>query len=207
MKKISVLGLCLLAGSCLHAQNFGIWDSFHQGHSNKLAASVERAAAKQPQKLSWMQAVKHQIAQATPQGMVGLKFDYVVPQADQSHTAQAPYKRMVQNRAQYVQHALTQNPTLKDFTFKVLCPQDLTELKGSDVNYVTHFLQSYYATQVDQNPFDVQEYKHYMVRVSLLTGGPTEVHLFFNCYAKEMYLVYGTALLPNITLEALPQRF
>ena len=207
MKKISLLGLCLLAGICLHAHNFRIWDSFYQGHSNKLASSVERTLAKQPKKLPWMQAVKHQIDQATPQGMVGIRIDYVMPQPDQSHTAQAQYKRMVQNRAQYVQHALTQNPTLKNFTFKVLRPQDLIELNPSDINYVTRFIQSYYAAQLDQNPFDVQEYKHYMVRVSLLTGGPTEVHLFFNCYAKEMYLVYGTALLPNITLEPLPQRF
>lgn len=197
MKKILLL-LCV-ASCALTASAQGFEPYTHQWErrgpsSLKLERFLNRLFAPAPAKPAWVKAVENQVHKATPhQGIVGgVITDYVNYQKD-APTASAA----VQQAKNKWNNALHENRSpLNRFKVRVPVVQDVEALDGTTVARVEQFL----AGKMDLN-VAVQEHEHYMVSVTLQDAVP--VHLLFNCYFKELYVVRGDTRLPNVPLEPL----
>lgn len=180
------------------AQDFRTWDSFHEGNKNKhslISRALDKLFAPRPAKPAWVQAIEKQVRNITPNGglLVGpIVTDYVPSQPEPAvatHQQQA-----VHTAKQAWQQALSKHPApVYGFQVKVLRPQDVAALSPAEVKNVTDVLSGTVAAP------EMEVYKHYIVRVTL--PGEQPIHLLFNCYMRELYVVRGNANLPQVRLE------
>ena len=202
MKKIITIGclLCTLSMGAF-AQEFRTWDSFHEGHKNRsnlLDRALDYLFAPRPAKLPWVKAVENQVHKATPRNGIigGIITDYVNYQPRVSLT-QVQAAR-ISPAVESWNEALKKNRSvLNRFHVKVVRSQDIMALSEQEVKQIKSFL-----TGTVNVSADVEEYQHYMVRTTL--QGEQPIHLLFNCYFKEIYVIRGNTKLANVPLEKLP---
>lgn len=197
MKKILLLlcvASCALTAS---AQNFRMythsWERTGRS-SQKLENFLTRLFAPAPAKPAWVKAVENQVHKATPhRGIVGgVITDYVNYQKDApTLSAAAQQAKAKWNNALHE----NRNP-LNRFKVRVPVVQDIEALDGATVSRVEQFLAGKMNLKVA-----VQEHERYMVSITL--QDPVPVHLLFNCYFKELYVVRGDTYLPGVPLEPL----
>ena len=202
--------LCLLCSTLtlpMTAQDFGVWNPFSDPHRpSQFLQSIERVLvhkSQNRQKLPWVQAVEHQLHQATPQGLIGLKLDYILPQTVPA--VPEPIQAQYQARMRAWTQAATKNPVLGRFTLKTPRPQDATRMSETQTAYLTRFFQqALTGPEAKILPVRTEEFKHYIVRLTFQVPQEERTfHLVLNCYTKEMFLAFGNADLPDIPLEPL----
>ena len=215
MKKLNYLLVCLLAlPLTAAAQDFGVWEATHDTRGSmshlerKLISALKNVFTPAPANLPWAKSVRNQRSRALPHGgLVGLKMDYILPQTNVRLTGEtAP---VVRARVAELQPLVDKHPVLQHFHFKILRQQDLADLPPAQLNFMEDFLMApvTQGSHPKASPSSVQEYAHYMVRVTLQAPGESiPVHLLFNCYTQEIYVAYGKAELPGIVLEPLPRK-
>ena len=148
-------------------------------------------------KPAWVKAVENQVQKATPRnGMVGgIITDYV---NYQKNAPVPPAQAAAVNAARSAwEKALHQAGfPLNRFNLRIPNPQEVATLSPAEIENVENLLR---ATPIP-GPDNVKEYKRYMVRVTL-PGDEQPIHVLFNCYFKEIYVVRDTAHLRNVPLE------
>ena len=208
-KTITLVVLCLCA-LMAQAQDFGVWESLHQGHSNRpdfitlLGRKIQQFRASR-EKLPWVKQVEKQLYQSQPHGLIGLKLDVV--HSERTPTVPTAIAWLYQKRTQTWKNAMDGNSLLKRFTITTPRPTDVANMSENNVLYLLHFLQNSLTVQTADKhylPTDVQTYQRYLVRVTLQAPGEKfPVHLIFNCYTHEMYISYDTMFLPKVPLTPL----
>lgn len=198
MKKILIiLGLLVSLATGISAQDLRTWNSFHEGRQNR-SSMLDRALNKlfsSAFKPTWIKEIEKQVRYVTPNDgrLVGpIITDYVHAQPN---AAVAAHQRQTVNSAsQAWQKALDENKNpINRFRVKTPRPQDVAALSQAEIQNVSALLAGTRAND------KVEVFKHYMVRVTL--PGSQPIHVLFNCYLKEMYVVRGNAQLPNVLLE------
>ncbi len=206
MKKTTILASIFISlASFTFAQDFGVWEYTRGPHAgmDKISRYIYRKItglfAPQKAALPWVKTVQQQIYRATPhQGLIGgVVRDYIPRPSVPPFTAQQA--RVITPAVNKWQQALQQNQPLRLLRVQVVNPQEVSSLSNSEVERVALFL-----TGKVNMPAEHRAYKHYMVRVTL-TQAPA-IHLLFNCYLKELYVVRDPAHLPAVTLEEIPSK-
>ncbi|MBR5151841.1 MAG: hypothetical protein IKW71_03335 [Elusimicrobiaceae bacterium] len=193
------LALCLFPFAA-NAQNFNIWNNFHDAHKNKdIVTKLQRAVASN-EKLPWVKTLQQQMGKAEPQGLMGSNlFDVVSP------FQQIPLPARVEQRRALMQAALTRNPVLRYYRLSIPNPEAVDLLSDEDVRYIVGFLNAPITVQMQDKrytPVGLEAYKRYLVRVTLKhTPVSSPVHLIFNCYSHEMYIAFPWLEIPGVTFE------
>ncbi len=203
MKKVLLLASVLIGwASVTFAQDFGVWEYSHDTHAsmNKVERYIYRKVvgmfASKEAVFPWVKTVQQQIYRATPhQGLVGGIVKDFIPHQSVPLTQQQ--SRAITPIVNQWNKALNQNQSLYFFRVQVLRPRDVLSLQDAEVKQLASLL-----TGKINLPVEHHAYKHYLVRVTLPGNSP--IHLLFNCYMKEIYIVRDVNALPNIPLEELP---
>ena len=198
MKKILiVIGLLVSLATGIFAQDFRTWGSFHEGHKNR-GSLLDRALDKlfsSSAKPNWVKEIEKQIHYVTPNTgrLVGpIITDYVHAQPNAEVTTDQ--RQAVISATQSWQEALNKNKNpINRFRIKTPRPQDVAALSQTEVQDVHALLDG---SRMNDK---VDVFKHYMVRVTL--SGSQPIHVLFNCYLREMYVVRGDVQLPGVPLE------
>lgn len=199
MKKILIVaGLLVSLATGIFAQDFRTWGSFHDAHQNRgsfLDRALDKLFFSSASKPNWIKEIEKQVRYVTPNDgrLVGPIITDFVP-AQPNAPISADQHQAVNGANQAWQEALNKNKNpINRFRIKTPRPQDVAALSQTEVQNVSALLSG------DLTTDKVDVFKHYMVRVTLIGSQP--IHVLFNCYLREMYIVRGNAHLPGVPLE------
>lgn len=199
--------LCVLALPLfVSAQNFNVWNSFHESHKGKdIVTKVDNWFAAH-EKLPWVKAVEKEIYRAEPHGYMGSNtWIHITPMLDGKVTYSIA--RLFEHRTDAVNAALRQNPTLQRFRIVSPDPQVLVNLPDEHMAYILGFLKAPTTVQkADKKytPVEVKTFQRFLVSVALKPNKNAKpVYLIFNAYTKQMYVAYAKLQVPGVEFKPL----
>lgn len=175
------------------AQDLGVYEP----SSNPLRTlyhKITRYVANQ-EKLPWVLAVRRQMTKAVPLRFSSIQWNLLPPQPQPPLTG--PHATDLSNRLVTWQTALRHHLVLRNFTVKILHPQELSRFSPRQTEVLERFLQNGITAgtaDARYTPVKVEEFKRALVRLTFQTPHEKPFYLTANCYTHELFV----SLRPNV---------
>lgn len=173
-----------------------------------LTNTIKRLLTREPDN-RWITAIKQTSANAQiPHGYLGIR-NVFTPEAEKVEENLSPAQQnFVLRSFVHLSHTLKHQEYYQFYNYQLVVPResDLLKLSNEDIRCLQRFLKQPLAASKVSNEFKnvrVELHKNHIVKVSL----PNEIYLFFDCFRKNVYLVYKTLNIPNLpSKDTVPEK-